>query len=211
MNITSQIKAFIKQSLIGGLLVVAPFAILWMLFDWLFSAIRGMIQPFSSTILKFFDAPVLTIDMVVIVMMLIGCFIIGTIVSTTFGRYLHGKIDGLAAKVAPGYKMIKGVVTQLFGNNQDSPFKKGTIALVNVFGKDIDTRMLGIVTDTLPSGHLSIMACTSPNPTSGQLFIVSPDLCELREDISIDQAFRIILAGGAGMSNLLQQEETSSK
>lgn len=195
-------KHFMKQSIIGGLLIISPFAVLILLFDWIFSTIRSLISPFTSTILKYLDAPAIAVDVLAILIIMMGSFLVGTIVSTTAGKIYHKRFDGFFERFAPGYRIIRDIITQLFGNNDNSPFKKGTVAYGRIFGGESSTLALGIITDTLEDGRYTFFCPTGPNPTSGFIYILEPDCCELREDISLDVALKTIISAGSGMSSL---------
>lgn len=197
-----QFNNFIKKSVIGGLLVISPIIILYFAFQWAFLSVASLIQPLTTPITERTSAPDFIVDVMVIIMVLIGCFIVGTIVTTSAGKWLHTRFDSTLAKLAPGYNLVKDILHQFFGDNSGSPFKQGEVARIKLFGADIATDVTGIVTSRHDNDWYTVFVPTGPNPTSGMIYHLPPNQVDLLPNIKVDEALRTIIACGAGSGDL---------
>ncbi len=198
----NKLNNFIKKSIIGGLLVISPIVILYFAFRWAFYTLTDLIQPLVTPIAQHSSAPEFVIDIFVIIMILVSCFLVGSIVATSAGRWLHSRFDNTLAKMAPGYNLIRDIIHQFFGDKSNSPFKTGEIARVQLFGSDIATDVTAIVTSRHNNGWFTVFIPTGPNPTSGMIYHLPPEQVRLYPEIKVDEALKTIISCGAG-SNIL--------
>src|SRR3989339_533455 len=108
-------KSFFKTSLIGGIVVILPAAIFVIVFKWLFGWVTDIIQPLTDLVLMRSHIKEIAADAIVLTIIVIGCFIIGVVVKTKFGRFVHENLENRILKIAPGYGTIKEIVMQLIG------------------------------------------------------------------------------------------------
>ncbi len=200
-----RLNSFIKTSVIGGLLIISPLVILFIAFRWAFRQIADLIQPLADPIAKNISAPDIAIDLLVIFLILLGCFVVGNIATTTTGQWLHRRFDHVMAKLAPGYNLVRDIVQQLFGNSEDSAFKKGDVARARLFGADVPTEVTCLVTSYHKNGWYTVFVPTGPNPTSGMIYHLPADQVELLPQIKVDEAFRTIIACGAGSGEIFER------
>lgn len=201
-----RINHFIKQSVIGGLLVISPAVILFFAIRWAFFTVAEIIQPLATPIARNTNAPEVVVDLLVIMLILFGCFIVGNIVSTGAGKWLHARLDRMLTKFAPGYNLIRDIIHQFLGSNASSPFSRGEVARAKLFGPDIATQATVIVTSTHDDGWYSVFVPTGPNPTSGLIYHLPPEQVELLPNIKVDEALRTIIACGAGSGELFKKQ-----
>jgi len=198
-------QAFIKRALIGGIVVVLPIAVLLFFFRWLFDLVTDLLEPISNLLIKTWGFPDLAADLLTIMIILLTCFIIGTIVSTSLGKWAHDRFDGILARLAPGYRMTREIVQQFLGGQSESPFAGGKVALVKLFGTDIPTKMTALVTSEHSDGSYTVFVPTGPNPTSGMIYHLPGDQVEVFPDIQVDSAMRTVISCGAGTAELFSQ------
>ena len=201
----SGLSHFIRQSFIGGLLVVLPITILLVVFRWVFTTVEELIQPLSLPLAQRVDAPEVFIDLLVIIMIMLGCFLIGTLASTGIGKWLHTRFDSSLAKLAPGYNLVRDIIHQIFGDNANSPFKQGDVARVRLFGADVTTETTAIITSRHDNDWYTVFVPTGPNPTSGLIYHLPPNQVELLKGIKVEEALKTIIACGAGSSELFSR------
>lgn len=199
-------KLFVRKSLFGGIVVLLPVILLSLLLKWAFYFVTDIIQPLTNYVINRFSLPELTADVVVILVIIIVCFSVGTVVSTSIGRWLHGHFDKYLAKLAPGYKLIKEIVLQFFGDSSSSPFSSGEVAIVQLFGATCPTTVTAIVTSKHDDGTITIFMPTGPNPTSGNIYHLPAELVEIRPDISVENMMKSIIACGAGSGKLMEKK-----
>ena len=204
-------EEFIKKSALGGLIIVLPIAIVAMGIKWLFKLVTDLIQPFTNIVVNHIGFPELVGDIIVLVTMAGICFIVGYLVTTTGGAYLHTKFDGRLAQYAPGYRMVKDIINQFVGDKSNSPFANGEVALVKIFGEKADTQVTAIVTSRHTNGKFTVFVPTGPNPTSGNMYHVYESQVELRTDIKVEDMMRTIIACGAGSGELFSASERTNE
>jgi uncharacterized membrane protein len=207
----NKLNNFIKKSIIGGLLVISPIVILFFAFRWAFYTLTNLIQPLVTPIAQHSSAPEFVIDLFVISMILLGCFLVGSIVSTSAGHWLHSRFDNSLAKMAPGYNLVRDIIQQFFGEKSESPFKTGTIARVQLFGCDIATDATAIVTSRHHNGWFTVFIPTGPNPTSGFIYHLPPEQVKLYPEIKVDEALRTIISCGVGSNTLFNTDDKVTK
>jgi len=195
-------KNFLKTSLLGGLVVILPIAILGFFFKWFFRIITDLIQPLTNFASKIYPLPEVLADLIVLLIILLTCFLVGVVVRTKVGDFLHRRFDLALQQLAPGYRMIKEVVVQIFGNSDSSPFANGMVARVRLFGEACPTEVTALVTDRHSSGSYTVFVPTGPNPTSGNIYHVEAAQVTLCPHIKLDSTMRTVIACGAGTAEL---------
>lgn len=200
---------FFKKSALGGLVIVLPIAILAMGIRWLFRLVTDLIQPFTDLVTKVIGFPEIIGDIIVLSGMVGLCFAMGWFVTTTGGAWFHKHFDARLAQFAPGYRMIKEIVSQFFGDESKSPFSNGEVAMVRLFGQDNPTEVTAIVTSKHKNGAYTVFMPTGPNPTSGNIYHVPATQVRLCPELKIEDAMRTIIACGAGSGSLFADQAVS--
>jgi len=208
---TSKTRSFTKRALIGGLLVMLPIAILAFFFRWLFHLITDLIAPLSDLLIRRYDFPQLTADVLTLLIIILLCFVVGTLVSTRVGRWTHNFFEQRLERFTPGYRMVKEIVNQFLGEKESSPFSKGQVAKVKLFGPDIETTVTAFVTSEHENGQYTVFVPTGPNPTSGMIYHLPANQVELLPDIKVDSAMRTIISCGAGSDELFSSKPEVSE
>jgi uncharacterized membrane protein len=203
--VLQRLKQDLKNDLIAGLLVVIPLATtIWLSVStarWainLFTRIPKQINPFDglnpilTDVLNFsvgFTVPLLSI------------LIIGLMARNIAGRWLLDFGERLLQAIPLAgsvYKTLKQILETLLS---DSKSKFRRVVLVEYPRKGVWT--MGFVTGKISpqlQNHLqqeviSVFIPTTPNPTSGWYTVV-PQEEALDLDISIEDAFKILISGG---------------
>lgn len=197
-----KLKVFFRQSFIGGVLVLLPLVILGFFFHWAFNFITDLIQPITDALNTRFAMPELIADLIALILLLVTCFIIGTLVSTGVGKWLHDRFDKYLSKLAPGYRLIKEIIGQFMGDPESSPFGRGEVVRVKLFGEDCPTTVTAIVTGRHADGTVTIFMPTGPNPTSGNIYHLPQNLVEEIPHASVEAMMKSIIACGAGSEKL---------
>lgn len=195
----SKVKEFLKTSLLGGVVVILPVAILVSVTMWIFRLVTGMIAPLTRLLIKDSQLNGFAADVIVIILILAACFFVGVLVRTRLGGFLYRVLETRILKLAPGYSMIKETVLQLFGSRENSPFS--SVALARLFGND--TRVTAFITDKHADGSYTLFVPTGPNPTSGLIYHVDGRYVE-PVDVPVQDAMRTIISCGAGSAKLLR-------
>ncbi len=194
----TRLKTFLKTTLMGGIIIVLPVAILILIFKSLFDIVTGAVQPLTYMVLKYFRLPEIVADIFVIVTILMTCFFIGIFIKTRIGNFTYGLIEKKIFAVAPGYGMIKEIVMQILGRNK-SAFSR--VALVKLFNND--TLVTTFITDEHEDGSFTVFMPTGPNPTSGNIFHLNKDSV-FPVEVSVEETLRSIISCGAGSAKVVE-------
>jgi uncharacterized membrane protein len=195
-----KLKRFLKTSLLGGVVVILPVAILAAVTTWLFKLVTGLIEPLTRLLIQDSQFNVYAAQVLVVVLIILACFSVGVLVRTRLGAFVYRLIETRILRLAPGYSMIKDTVLQIFGNRSDSPFSQ--VAIARVFGND--TRVTAFVTDTHADGSYTLFVPTGPNPTSGLIYHLDGKYVQ-PVNIPVQDAMRSIISCGAGSARLMQE------
>lgn len=203
-----RLKGFLKTSLLGGVVVILPVAILVSVTLWIFRLVTGLIEPLTRLLIKDSQLNEYAADFIVIVLIVAACFFVGVLVRTRFGGFFYRLIENRILKLAPGYSMIKDTVLQIFGSRKDSPFS--SVALAQIFGNE--TLVTAFITDKHADGSYTLFVPTGPNPTSGLIYHLEGKYVH-PVNIAVQDAMRSIISCGAGSAKLMQgfkQQKTST-
>ncbi|MBL6991194.1 MAG: DUF502 domain-containing protein [Bacteriovoracaceae bacterium] len=195
-----RIKSFIFTSVLGGLTVILPIAVIIMVFNWVFWKVTNLIQPVTNMLMakmKFHISEVLA-DLIVIGLIIVACFLVGLIERTKLGHFIFKSIEDPWLLKIPGYKIIKETILQFIGD-QSSPFS--SVALARIFGNQ--TKVTCFVTDEHPDGSYTVFVPTGPNPTSGNIYHLEAQFVQKLTNCSVEDTMRSIIACGAGSKKLL--------
>lgn len=197
-----RIKAFFKTTLLGGVIVILPTIILVFAFKWLFRMVSNGIKPLTDLVVNNIDLPdqynELIATLIVLVVIVLGCFLVGLFVRTRLGQIIYTGIESSVLSRAPGYKMIKETVNQFLGKNE-SPFS--SVALVRIF--ENDTKVTAFITDRHDDGSITVFVPTGPNPTSGFIYHLASKYVH-PVDVSVEDAMRSVISCGAGSEKLIR-------
>lgn len=199
---TGSFKSFAKKALLGGIVVLLPLTIVIAFFKWLFKFFTGLIQPFTDDLISFYAVPDFVGHLIVATIIVLLCFIAGTAVSTRVGNWLWNSIDDFLQEKLPGYKAVKELVSQLV---QGGGATRGEVCLVKVMGRDIDITVTGMVTSRHADGRVTVFVPCGPNPTTGFIYHVAPELVELRPDVKVDAMMKTVIGCGVGASEVLKK------
>lgn len=192
-----RLKSFLWTAVLGGLTVILPAAIVYMVFGWLFGKIDAAIEPITSWVTGRFGGGALFADLLVIALLVGVCFAVGLAERTRLGHGLFGLIERLLLNRIPGYGLVKETVLQFTGGKQ-SPFSQ--VALVRLY--DSDVTCTAFVTDRHEAGAVTVFVPTGPNPTSGNIFHLPADRVTLVNH-PVESTMRSIISCGAGSGELL--------
>ena len=201
----NRLKEFFISTLVGGLLVILPIALLLITIKWIYGMVRGAIAPFTRILLERASLPEIAADVIVILAMVLLCFAVGIVVRTRLGKWTYRLLESKLLMKTPGYSIIKETVGQFIGNKK-SPFSSA--ALVQIFGNE--TKVSAFVTDEHEDGSYTVFVPTGPNPTSGNIYHLPARLVH-QIDAPVDEMMRSIISCGAGSSVLVKRLEKGEK
>lgn len=193
-------RTFVHTSLLGGVVVVLPVAVMFLVFRWIFNVVTGLIGPLVRVLGLILEletrAQNVLAHFVVLAVIVIACFLVGVVVPTRLGGIVYKSVERRVLRVAPGYSIIKDTVAQLLGS-QRMPFSKvgflhvGNGMMLTVF-----------IAETHPDGSHTVFVPTPPNPATGQVLHVPAERVEV-VDIPVERVLRSIIGCGMGSGAIL--------
>jgi uncharacterized membrane protein len=196
-EIATGAKSFAKDAILGGITFLLPLGILIFTFSWLFELLTGLFKPLTKLIVDGTRFGNFFAEMLSILLLISGCFCIGVFIRTRAGGVVFSWLEKKLLTPVPGYSFIKDTVSPLFSGKKTA-FRH--VAVGRPFMNE--TRVIGFVTDIHADGSVTLLSPTSPNVTSGLLWIVPAERIEFK-NISPDKAMRSLIACGAGTSAIL--------
>ena len=197
INFFKRFRNFLRTTLIGGFVALAPLTLIILLFRWVINVIGRTLTPLVETILNdpnpnpYFKFALYVVSFAAV---LIFFFIIGLVVRTRLFRFLDRAEDRYLKKI-PGYKLARETIQQFFGKNR-SFFKE--VVLVDIF--NTGTLMTGFITDE-QEDIITVFVPTGPNPTSGNIYHF-PKERVLRTKASVELGMKTIISCGAGSAEV---------
>lgn len=199
-----RLRSFITITLLGGLTVMLPMAIFVWLAEWIVDKLRSMIQPLSHWLVEQTTVTNFVADFAVVILIMAACFVIGILVKTNIGHWIHEWIDEWLGKVAPGYGTINELVSQIFGGQGNKSLLKGEVCRAYIMGRHVPVSVTGIITARHDNGDVTVYVATAPIPTSGMIYHLGLDCVDLLPNISVEAAMRTVIACGSGSQIILQ-------
>ena len=202
INFFKRFRKFLRTTLFGGMVALAPLTLIIFIFKWAISLIGRNLTPLVDKLLQDPDPnPYFKFALYVITFtaILLFFFIIGLVVRTRVWVFLNRAEDRYLLKI-PGYKLAKETVKQFFGKNR-SFFKE--VVLVDVFNSG--ALMTGFITDD-QGEIITVFVPTGPNPTSGNIFHLQKDRV-FKTGASVDNGMKSIISCGAGSTEIFQARE----
>lgn len=197
INIFKRIRKFLRTTLIGGVVALAPLTLIILLFRWVINLIGRTLTPLVETIMQdpdpnpYYKFALYVISFTAIVLLF---FIIGLVIRTRYSRFLNRAENRYLLKI-PGYKLAKETVQQFFGKNR-SFFKE--VVLVDIFKTGV--LMTGFITED-QGEVISVFVPTGPNPTSGLIYHL-PKEQVIKTNAAVDLAMKTIISCGAGSTEV---------
>jgi uncharacterized membrane protein len=203
-----KLNEFIKTSLLGGIVVILPVAILIFAFKWIFEFVTDIIQPLTNLIMKLTvqsGIQEVLADLTAISIIVVVCFFVGVFIRTKVGTYIYHNIENRILRAAPGYSLVKETVIQFLGTKK-APFSR--VALVRLFSEG--TLVSAFVTEEHSDGSYTIFVPTAPNPTSGYVVHVERQYVRLI-DVPVEDVMKSIISCGAGSTKLVKAQSEINK
>ncbi len=189
-------KGLLKTTFLGGVAVLLPVILLWIVFQWLRTKVVALVEPVTNALMAASQPPRVLAEIVAVFLILGVCFLVGVMVKTRFGHWLHRQVEARFLRVAPGYNLIREIVNQFLGQTKTDFF---AVVLVRPF--DSPTLQTAFVTDRHPGGWVTVFAPSGLNPTTGNIFHL-PEERVTQLPVTVEEAMRSLIACGAGTSRL---------
>jgi len=194
----SKLKQFLITTLLGGLLIVLPIGLFYLLVKFLLDTVSKLISPIVRLIHIEGLNNVYLLNGIAFLIVIAFCFFIGLFVRTRSGEQIYLYFEQSVLARLPFYTTIKETVQQVFSARGKS-FSQVVIAEV------MGTKMTGFVTHEHDNGLYTVFVPTAPNPTNGYIFHLRKDQLEFSE-VTAEDAMRTIIGVGTGSEILFKSD-----
>ena len=176
---------------VEGIITVVPIGAAILILYWIFNAIDNILQPAISYVWGH------TIPGAGFVVMILLIYLAGVIASNIVGKWLIRRAES-ALPWMPVFRQLYNGVKQIL-MNFTAPRDTGFMQVVLTEFPRKGMRAIGFITNEIcdePGKKLlTVFIPTSPNPTSGFLYIVKEDEIT-RTDISVENALKMVVSAG---------------
>lgn len=179
-------------------MVILPIAIFVWLVEWILGVVSEVISPLSRWLVELAPITNFMADVIGVLLLLSACFLIGLFIKTSIGEWLHDIVDAWLTKLAPGYKTIREIVSQLLGGEGNTSLLKGDVCRAYIMGRAAGVSVTAIVTAKHDNGDVTVYVPTAPIPTSGFVYHLSSACVDLLPHVSVEAAMRTVIACGSG-------------
>jgi uncharacterized membrane protein len=194
-------RRVIKRRLIAGLIVIAPVTATAFVLWWIFQALDGLLGRFLYPALGRIVPWINLLPGLGILALLVLLVVVGWIAERAIGSRVLGWWHALLERIPVTrrvYSAANRIVRAMFGQ-ESRPFKEVVIVEYPAAGR----WSLGFLAAAAPEAiqehvpdSVSVFVPSTPNPTTGW-FIVVPRSHIRILPLTVDQAFTLILSGGA--------------
>jgi len=201
----------LRNIFVSGLLAILPVGatvyIVWFLYQ-LIDGLVGKNTPFGMTIERVLGRWIPGLGIVVTLLLV---FLIGAIVRSVLGRWLHYYFERIFFAF-PGvrkmYVTLKQFANALFNRQATTSFKR---VVMFEFPKEgiralglVTNEELGTIQDEMGEECLLVYAPTAPNPLSGYMLII-PKRLVTYIDMPVEDALSMIVSSGAVLPDSLRR------
>jgi uncharacterized membrane protein len=187
--------SFLKSTVIGGLLVLAPLAILGVIVVKVVDVGRSAVEPVIDLLPVKSVAGVSLTLLLVVAGLLLLCFLAGLLAQAALTRQLIQRVETAILSNVPGYALMKNVGENLVG-------VEGREGRKTVLLRFEDTSQLGFLMERLADGRLVVFVPGVPNAMAGALHIATAERVEVL-DLSIAAALEALGRLGVGLGKAM--------
>lgn len=194
-----QLQQFFLTTLIGGVVVVLPLALLVMLVRFIWGFMTTLLSPLRGIFPIPGHVESWLLDIISLMVVLLAFFLIGLFVRTSIGGRFFKSLEARFLDPLPLYATLRSTVQQ-FAGLKKMPFSE--VVLVDAFGNG--ALMTGFVIEEISDSLLTVFVPTAPNPTNGFVFHLHKDRIRF-VDSKTEEAMRTIIGMGTGSTALFQK------
>ena len=162
------ISHFLRTTVLGGVLFLAPIVVLAFILDKAFDFARRALKPVTAIIPDRLVSGVTAEAIMAIVLIAILCFLAGLFARTRPAQRIMAELEFSVLSKVPAYEYLKqaGASVMGLGEMADHP-----VVLAQLGG----AWRIGVQTDVVGGGLVAVFIPNSPNPMSGSVFLVAAD------------------------------------
>lgn len=179
-----------RTTILGGVLFLAPFAVLALLFGKVFEISRLVVQPLDDVIPVESFAGIASLNILAIMLILLVCYLAGLLAKRAFLGQRVQRIDGFLIDLIPGYAVFKNLVGSASSDDALTAIMQPVLARFD------DYEQIAFLTE--PGEQQSVLFLPgSPSAWAGTTVIVDNTRIT-KLDLPAHQAARLLRTFGRG-------------
>ncbi len=191
----NRIVEFFKTTIVGGLFVILPVAlVLFLLIE-----LVGVVLLITSPVTKLLPVETLggieIATLIAILLILATCFITGLIMRTQIGVRSRELVERIGLNRLPGYTLVKSL-TQSFAGAMEGSTISVAIATIR------DCEVLAFIVEEHDNGDYTVFVPTAPTPTIGTIYFLKREKVR-KLDVPMAAGVDCIMQWGVGSKSLL--------
>jgi uncharacterized membrane protein len=198
-----RLAAFLKATTIGGLFVVLPLVLVFLLLTKAVLAVRNVAQSVVEKMAGQESGAAHFPILYSLLILLLISFGFGLATSSQLGRAAGGWIEGRILLRVPGYVAVRAIVGGLANRTGDDGIKAGLLTI------DPGIECFVFVIEDHGDGHLTVYVPGSPNPGSGNVHIVRKDLVRMLH-VRITNLASALQQWGVGSAKVLAKDNVAA-
>jgi uncharacterized membrane protein len=195
-----KLSEFFVGKLVAGILIVTPVYLAILLLLKAGKSVAGLVQPLTRLVPEWLPAE----HLVSLVLVLIGCFLVGLTVQSPAGRATWDRIERSLFQKMPAYSLFRSLSQRVAGKAQDQPWKPALVeieeALVPAF-----------IIEEVAGGRFTVFVPSVPTPFAGAIYVLTAGRVHAL-NIPFRQAIKAVSQWGFGSKDLVaameRQEQT---
>jgi uncharacterized membrane protein len=192
-------REFVISAVVGGLLVVVPIYLAVVLLIKAMQTVAGVVRPVATLLPDWLPVE----NLLSLLVVLIGCFLVGVVVRTPAGRAARERIEAAFFGRIPGYAVFRSLTQRLAGTTRETAWKP---ALVEIE----DALVPAFIIEEHPDGRYTVFVPSVPTPFAGAVYILSRARVHA-VDVPFTHAVRVISQWGAGSMELVAGMRASNE
>ncbi len=189
---------FVKTTVVGGLVVIVPVAILIYAIGEIFVTLIEVTTPLTSWMPFHPAVNALLASTAAIAIIVAIFFLAGLLVNTLWGNAVRSWLEKKIFSRIPMYSALKGL-TQRFTGIENAGFP---VVEVNLYGSEC--RVLGVAVEQLPDERQAVYIPSSPVATVGQMVVVPVNAIRVI-DTSLTDMFTAVSQMGIEANKLYEK------
>ena len=185
------LREFVLSSLVSGLVVAAPIYLSILLLLKVMQAVAGLVKPIAKLLPAWFPAE----NVLSLLVVLVGCFLVGAAVRAPAGRAARERLEKSLCERVPGYSLFRSLTQQVAGSHEENVWKPALAeieeALVPAF-----------IIEEFEDGRFTVFVPSAPTPVSGSIYILTPERVHPL-DVPFTHAIKALAHWGSGSKELV--------
>ena len=190
--------AFVKHTVVGGLLIVVPLYLAVLLLLKAMQSVMGLVRPLAQLLPAWIPAD----NILSLLLVWSLCFLIGLAVRAPMGRALRERLEQSLFERIPGYALLRSLTQRLAGESRENVWQPALAELE-------DALVPAFIIEEVEDGRFTVFVPSIPTPLAGAVYVLSRDRVHPL-DVPFTQAVQTVSRWGSGAKELVAAMQKSS-